>query len=53
MITYWQLADESDGHLQVFGIGTTAMIVDDSLGGVIAYCHKDNVDFFIAKGDKK
>jgi hypothetical protein len=37
----WEIADLDDGHIQVFGDGTTAMIFDSQSGGIIAYCHED------------
>lgn len=44
---FWaMLAEESDGHAQAFDDNTYG-IVDETQGGVILYCHEDNVDFII------
>ena len=40
MGVYWQWADVSDGDLLPYG-NETAKIVDESVGGVVAYVHCD------------
>lgn len=38
---YWMTADPDDGHPQVYG-DSTAAIIDPRSDGVVLYCHIDN-----------